>query len=167
MAQKSGNPSDRISHAWAPSMYDGRSILYEGRNIIYVVLQATCSTGWRSTAEPTSTSNSWSPRPRPSPRSRSSSSGTRGWGSPACWTAWRRATSPASSAAASGATHSPPGVSNTLRVMNLLDRGSSHRRKSAACPKFDMVWQGISRLSQWGEGGNFLVQMIFTCRPYV
>jgi hypothetical protein len=41
--------------------------------------------------------------------------------------------------------------------------GSLHRRKSAACPKFDMVW--LNR-SSGEEGGNFLVQMISTCFCY-
>jgi hypothetical protein len=52
---------------------------------------------------------------------------------------------------------------NNLRVMNYLEgplsqfstfvyRGSSHRRKNAACPKFEKVWYN-TRLSQWGGGG--------------
>ncbi len=51
-------------------------------------------------------------------------------------------------------TRGPPWFSSAL---------SSHRSKSAACPKFDMFGY-IARLSQWGyEGGNFLVQIISTC----
>jgi hypothetical protein len=54
-------------------------------------------------------------------------------------------------------------------VQHFRLQGSSHRRKSAACPKFDMVWQYRSRIpvGRSEEGGNFLVQMIFTCRRYV
>jgi hypothetical protein len=32
-------------------------------------------------------------------------------------------------------------------------KGGSHRRKSAGCPKFDMVGS-IARLSRWGGGGS-------------
>ncbi len=38
-----------------------------------------------------------------------------------------------------------------------------HRRKSAACPKFDMVWQYCSPIPVGRRGGNFLVQMISIC----
>ncbi len=46
-----------------------------------------------------------------------------------------------------------------LRIL----RGSSHRRKSAACPKFDFVWLYCSPIPVGRSGGNFLVQMISTC----
>ncbi len=49
-----------------------------------------------------------------------------------------------------------------------LCRRSSHRRKSAACPKFDMVWLDSSPISWWGGGSLifcFLLQMISTCLP--
>jgi hypothetical protein len=48
-------------------------------------------------------------------------------------------------------------------------RGSSHRRKSAACPTFDMVWLNRSPVpvGRRGGGGNFLVQMISPCPPRV
>jgi hypothetical protein len=39
--------------------------------------------------------------------------------------------------------------------------GSSHRHKSAACPKFDMVWLYRSPNPSGEEGVNFLVRMIF------
>jgi hypothetical protein len=43
--------------------------------------------------------------------------------------------------------------------------GSSHRRKSAECPKkFDMVATSLAyRIGE--EGGNFLVQIISACLP--
>jgi hypothetical protein len=41
--------------------------------------------------------------------------------------------------------------------------GSSHRRKSAACPKFDMVLAISLAYPSGEEGVNFLVQMISTC----
>jgi hypothetical protein len=40
---------------------------------------------------------------------------------------------------------------------------SSHRRKSAECPKFDMVWIHRSPIPVGRRGVNFLVQMISTC----
>jgi hypothetical protein len=60
-----------------------------------------------------------------------------------------------------------------LRVGNELTRGpneivqyfrlqSSHRQ-SAACPKFDMVWQRRLPIPVGEEGGNILVQSISTC----
>ncbi len=46
-------------------------------------------------------------------------------------------------------------------------RGSSHWRKSAACPKFDMVWLNLSPILVGRRGvTNFLLQMIFTCLRY-
>ncbi len=41
-------------------------------------------------------------------------------------------------------------------------RGSSHRRKSAVCPKFDLVLAVSLAYPSGEEGGNFLVQMIST-----
>jgi hypothetical protein len=34
----------------------------------------------------------------------------------------------------------------------VLVRGSSHRLKSAVCPKFDMVWLNRWPIFQWGGG---------------
>jgi hypothetical protein len=44
------------------------------------------------------------------------------------------------------------GPPELVQHFRLLYMGSSHRRKSAECPKFDMVGY-IARLSQWGGGG--------------
>jgi hypothetical protein len=49
--------------------------------------------------------------------------------------------------------------------------GSSHRHKSSACSKFDIVWLNLSPIpvGGGGEGGDntiSLVQMIFTCIHY-
>jgi len=46
-------------------------------------------------------------------------------------------------------------------VSTFVNRGCSHRRKSAACPTFDMVLQYRSPIPV-GRRGHFLVQMIFT-----
>ncbi len=48
-----------------------------------------------------------------------------------------------------------------------LFRLQGDRPESAACPKFDMVWQYCSPILVGSREGNFLVQMIFTCRLYV
>jgi hypothetical protein len=54
------------------------------------------------------------------------------------------------------------GVPELVQQFRLQGEFSSHRRKSAACPKFGC----ITRLSQWGGGGDFHVpQMISTCLP--
>ncbi len=50
------------------------------------------------------------------------------------------------------------GVSNAAQC-DLL------RRTSAACPKFDMVLAESLAYPSGEEGGNFFVQMIFTCLP--
>jgi hypothetical protein len=42
---------------------------------------------------------------------------------------------------------------------------SAHRRKSAACPKFDMIWLNPLPIPAGKEEGNFLVHMISTCLP--
>ncbi len=42
-------------------------------------------------------------------------------------------------------------------------RGRSHRRKSAACPKFHMIWLYRSSTPVGRRGVISLVQMIFTC----
>jgi hypothetical protein len=41
--------------------------------------------------------------------------------------------------------------------------GRSHRRKSAACSKFYMVWLNRLPIPVGRTGVNFLVQMIFSC----
>jgi hypothetical protein len=57
--------------------------------------------------------------------------------------------------------------------MNYLElvqhfRGSSHRHKSVACPKFDMVWLYRSPIPVGGGGGgDFLGQIISTASPCV
>jgi hypothetical protein len=52
-------------------------------------------------------------------------------------------------------------------VQHLVYKGSLHRRRSAACPKTDMVGLAKSLAYPSGEEGcNFLVQMIFTCLRY-
>ncbi len=59
--------------------------------------------------------------------------------------------------------------SGYLRVLNkfstFVNRGSSHRRKSAACPWFYMVWLNRSPIPVGRRGKICLVQMISTCLP--
>jgi hypothetical protein len=50
-------------------------------------------------------------------------------------------------------------VAAYLWFSTFVNRGSLHRRKSAACPKVDMVWLHRSSIPM-GRRGNFLVQMI-------
>ncbi len=46
-------------------------------------------------------------------------------------------------------------------VQHFRYRRSSHRRKSAACPKFYIVWPNFSPNPVGRRGDNFLVQMLF------
>jgi hypothetical protein len=64
-------------------------------------------------------------------------------------------------------TRGPPD-SELVKHFCLYIGGVHHRRKSATCPKYGMVWLYPSPL-QVGRraGGNFLVQMISTCLHYV
>jgi hypothetical protein len=67
-------------------------------------------------------------------------------------------------------TRVPTGSGLTLRVLNYLGgpssrsstfvyMGSSHQRKSAACPKFDMVWLNRSPMTVGRRGVIFFVPM--------
>ncbi len=58
-------------------------------------------------------------------------------------------------------------LSTTCPISSFVYRESSHRRKSAACTKFDMGFAILLAYPSGEEGDNFLVQMIFTCRRYV
>jgi hypothetical protein len=56
-------------------------------------------------------------------------------------------------------TRGPPNL-----ICTFVYRGSSHRRKSAACPNCDMVWLHHSPIPVERRGlKNFLVQMISIC----
>ncbi len=55
------------------------------------------------------------------------------------------------------------GTTELVQHFSLLYRGSSHRRKSPAWHKFDMVWIWRSQYPSGEEGGILLVQMITTC----